>query len=413
MAKKKQVLIPQYMRKFHCIGPACEDTCCIGWNVQIDEDTYKKYRKTNYHELKEDLNSKVTRNRSNPSEFNYAKIKLDKDMRCPFLTAAKLCKIQGELGEDYLSVTCSIYPRSFSLINGVLEKSASLSCPEVARIALLNPDIMEFDLIEEESDKKIFIGSILDTQQPSISNRSLRYFWELRIFTIQLLQNREYRLWERLIILGLFYQKLDVYFRENRGQEVLELIASFNIAIQQGDYKDLLQQIPKQSAVQMELLREVSNIRLEKEIQSQRYLDCLNEFLLGIKYDQDLTVEETAERYEEAYETYYKPLMVEHEYILENYLVNYVFKNLVPISEEKEVFNSYGMMILHYALIKMHLIGIAGFHKENFSIDHVLKLIQSFAKLIEHDKPFKKHVFEILKASKVTTMAYMAILIKN
>ena len=105
--------------------------------------------------------------------------------------------------------------------------------------------------------------------------------------------------------------------------------------------------------------------------------------------------------------------MAEHEYILENYLVNYVFKNLFPLSGEKRIFDNYVMLIVHYAMIKLLLIGMAGYHKENFSVDHVLKLIQSFAKTIEHNNAYLKNVSDLLRANKFNTMPYMAILIKN
>lgn len=64
-------------------------------------------------------------------------------------------------------------------------------------------------------------------------------------------------------------------------------------------------------------------------------------------------------------------------------------------------------------MIKMLLIGMAGFHKEDFNTDHVVKLIQSFAKTIEHNTVYLQKVFTLLKTNNLTTMAYMAILIKN
>ena len=52
MAKTRTILQPQYVAKFQCIGPACEDSCCIGWRVQIDKDTYQNYRKCSDDELR-------------------------------------------------------------------------------------------------------------------------------------------------------------------------------------------------------------------------------------------------------------------------------------------------------------------------------------------------------------------------
>src|ERR1035438_6632799 len=34
---KVTLVRPEYAEKFHCIGPACEDSCCVGWRVEIDE----------------------------------------------------------------------------------------------------------------------------------------------------------------------------------------------------------------------------------------------------------------------------------------------------------------------------------------------------------------------------------------
>ncbi|MNJ65809.1 hypothetical protein D3C77_618480 [compost metagenome] len=105
--------------------------------------------------------------------------------------------------------------------------------------------------------------------------------------------------------------------------------------------------------------------------------------------------------------------MNQHEYVLENYLVNYVYAYLFPLGNGNEVFEEYIMMVIHYAMIKMHLIGMAGYYKESFSLDHVIKLIQSFAKAIEHSTSFLQTVRELLRKNEYNSMAYMAILIKN
>lgn len=94
-------------------------------------------------------------------------------------------------------------------------------------------------------------------------------------------------------------------------------------------------------------------------------------------------------------------------------MVNYVFNRLFPLARGKEVFEEYIMLVIHYSMIKMHLIGMAGFHKENFAVEHVIQLIQSFSKTIEHNSQYVKDVRELLRKNGFTTMAYMAILIKN
>jgi len=35
---------PDYYEDFSCIGGACPDTCCSGWQIVIDESSLEKYR---------------------------------------------------------------------------------------------------------------------------------------------------------------------------------------------------------------------------------------------------------------------------------------------------------------------------------------------------------------------------------
>lgn len=41
-----QYTAPHYYKKFQCIGGDCPDTCCAGWQIQIDPASLRKYRKT-------------------------------------------------------------------------------------------------------------------------------------------------------------------------------------------------------------------------------------------------------------------------------------------------------------------------------------------------------------------------------
>ena len=411
--KKRTLLIPQYMKSFQCVGPACEDSCCAGWRVDIDHGTYKKYQRVRDEELSRLFDGCIARNRAaGHGEGNYAKVKLLKDASCPFLNEEKLCRIQLKRGEGYLSDVCSTYPRVVNIIDGVAERSATVSCPAAARLALLAPDIMEFDEAEEEVSVRNIIRSDINTNDLKLKSKPQKYFWELRFFSVGLLQNRNYLLSERLIILGMFCRKLQDYISESRLDEIPELITTYTNIIEDGSFRDSLSNIPVQYAIQMELLKEISDKRYFLGIQSQRYVKCYSEFLNGIQYTAEAKVEEIGQRYRDFYNQYYLPFMTGHEHILENYLVNHVFKNLFPFTEEKSLFDSYMMLVLHYALIKMHLIGMAGFHKR-LDEELAIMLIQSFAKTTEHSRKYLDNVADLLKQNGYNTMAYMAILIKN
>ncbi|OMC64226.1 lysine-N-methylase [Paenibacillus odorifer] len=411
--KKRIVLVPAYLEKFSCIGSDCEDTCCIGWNVDIDRKTYKKYNNVSDKEMKPLLSKHIKRKRSNPSEISYAEIAMKSDASCPLLNEDKLCSIQKTLGEDYLSVVCSTYPRISNQVNETLEKSATLSCPEVARLALLNPEGIQFNQIEESINVRIPLKKLLNTTHEKALYRIDEHFWDLRIFTIQVLQNRNYSIAHRLVVLGMFYQKVQGFLSEGHFNDIANQISTYNSLLEDGSFREGLAGIPTSSTIQMQLLKALADIRVSHGVQSSRYLECFNELLDGIQYTKGSTVEEITERYQLAYKEYYAPFMTPNEYILENYLVNYVYKNLFPSSSNTDIFDSYILLVVHYSLIKLHLIGMAGHHKENFEVDHVIKLIQSFAKTVEHNSLYLREIIELLKKNNYSSMAYMAILINN
>lgn len=411
--RKKVFLAPQYFRKFRCIGSDCEDSCCVGWTVNIDKETYKKYRSVQNSELRPLLDKYVTRERKNGGDLlNYAKIKMtDVDAICPFLDDKKLCRIQLEYGEGYLSKVCTTYPRSGNKVDNTIEMVTSLSCPAAAKLALLNSEIMEFDEYEDIPYSWLVGTYKLDTQDKQLVNRPLKYFWDIRVFTIDILQNRKYFIWERLIILGLFIEKLNNCVNENKISDIPNIIQSYNNMIEKGIFKGTLDTILADCTVQLQLITDIIDIRVNRGVFSKIYLECYNEFLKGINYSEEATKEEIIINYERAFEDYYKPYMDNHEYILENYLVNYVFAKLFPFTDG-EIFDAYMMLILHYAIIKVHLIGMAGYNK-GLDEDIVIKLISTFTKVVDHNIVFLKDIAKQLKEKNYNTLAYMTIMIKN
>jgi lysine-N-methylase len=414
VAKKSIVLIPQYLNQLNCIGSRCEDNCCYGWKVIIDKKTYEKYRKVTDQELKPLLDKNVKRNRSNPTEVNYAKINLNEQERCPFLNDNKLCNIHNKLGSQYLSKVCTSYPRVTNLLDGTYERAATMSCPEIVRISLLNKEQMEFDEIEEDDKSQNIIKYILETKGINSIGKLSRYLWELRIFSISLIQNRNYRLWERLIILGLFMKKVSEYSDDKVLDKIPQLIEQYNQTIASNALSLELDKIPTNLCIQMELMKEISDQRFALNFSKINavYVKCVTEFLYGINYLKNDKIENITERYRDAHDHYYKPFMDEHEYILENYVVNYIFKELFPVSNKLDAFQSYVKLILNYSYIKMLLIGVAGHHKK-LDEDMIVRVIYSFSRAVEHNTEFLDRIFNIINSNGFATMPYMSILIKN
>lgn len=406
--KKITMLIPQYVKNFQCIGSECEDTCCVGWKITIDEITYKKYKKIDNYEMRKKLAQCIGRHRTCTNKYEIGKIKLDNGI-CPFLSENKLCDIYKALGEEYLSNTCATYPRLNCQVDGVMEQGLSLSCPEAARLILLNKESIQFD-----QEERRFTGRDLGVQCIQTNkkfNTWKSYFWDIRIFTISLLQNRNYKVEERLFILGIVYRSIEEAITEDKIYIIPSILEKYNKNLESEVYRDVLQDIPKVIEMQLKFCKELIDIRNSTIIKNESYIRCLSELLAGLNFKENVSLEECSEIYQEGYEKYYKPFMDEHSYMIENYLVNYIFVEQMPI-KQKMPFDSYVKLILHYALIKIHLIGQASYHRELTS-ENVVHTIQTFARTFEHNRVYFNDILSLMQKNNYMDLAHMAILIKN
>ncbi len=403
------LLIPEYIKKFKCIGPDCEDTCCSSWRIPIDKGTYKKYKNVNEQELATLLNKSVKRNKNNGTDQEYAFVLLDEAKRCPLLTEASLCSVQEKLGESYLSKVCTTYPRVLSEINGSLEKSASLSCPEVARLALTNSKLMSFEYIESEANN-YFISGKLNKSQTSLYT-SL-YLWEIRAFCIEILQYRNTSLEMRIIFLGVFINEFQSLINMGDIKEIPNLIEYYRESLYGNDISELLEENPNpnQYKLHLVLISVINNMHL-KGVNTLRYSQCLEDFSQGLGSFTG-NMEELISKYVTGYKSYYSPFFNNHEYILENYLVNYVFQNLFPLGLKKSFFENYALLVLHFSIIKVILVGI-GLNDKELTIDKSIKLIQSFEKEISYNKIYMTSIFEVFKNSDYINMFNLTSLIKK
>ena len=143
-----KVIAPNYYKKFSCIADKCHHSCCIGWEIDIDNDTYEQYKNLNT-EFGKKLNDNIE------YDGEIASFKLCDDECCPFLNKNNLCEIILNLGEESLCQICSDHPRFRNYYSDRVEIGLGLTCEEVARI-IINENA-KFELIEIDETKEIGI----------------------------------------------------------------------------------------------------------------------------------------------------------------------------------------------------------------------------------------------------------------
>jgi lysine-N-methylase len=421
--KPSKRLQPQSYHAFRCIGADCEDTCCVGWIVNVDKSTYEAYQRCDDPELGPRLHQLVTINTPSVSDDNYARINLD-GPGCPFLSEG-LCGIQNKLGEEFLPIMCSAYPRVMNMVDDVLQRSLDLSCPEAARIILLDPNPMEFD--EDEGpphDPRLANLSVLRTQNGK-SNKPYQHFREIREFVIRLLQYRAFPLWKRLMILGSVCDQLQEMAGKGRQEQTPEFLEACRDAIERDLLGKAMNAHRPQPAAQLELVLELIVGRIGSDFTTPRLLGCYQKFMQSMDWTVESSMNDIGRRYAAGHSQYYAPFLERHQHMLEHYLVSYVHRTLFPLGPQESsrglavhhiahsISEQCLLLLAHYAIIQTLLVGMAAFHQAEFGTGEAILVIQSFTKAFEHSPSFPERALKILAEKGVKSCAALAILIRN
>jgi len=403
---------PTYAGEFRCIGPACEDTCCQGWTVPIDQDTWKKYQGLPESGLRSVIQASVVRQPEPAKPVVFAMIRMNHENQCPLLTPDRLCGIQAELGEQMLSHACHTYPRVIHSIGGVKETALTLSCPEAARLVLLTRSLRTPtppDLAEQATHISENSGNPLPPD-----------FWAIRSTTLHLVRDSAYPLWQRLFLLSVLCQRLDAIARGELKLSTLNFLAGFQDSVAGGTLRASMQSLPIDPNAQVDIVLRLAGLMLHKSNIRPRFVECIRAFTTGIGNGPGSTLQSLTAHYNFAHDRYFQPFVERYPWILENYLVNTILRCQFPYGKEGMVpgavpsmSKEFALLTAQFTLIKGLLIGVAGFHREQFNATHVIHTVQAAAKHFEHHPEFLSNAHTLLVESRMDGARGMAILLRN
>lgn len=138
-----KTIIPNYYKNFKCIAQKCRHNCCIGWEIDIDEETLSHY---------ENIKGNFSKALMEGIEYHddCACFRLDGKGRCAFLNENNLCDIILNIGEDSLCQICNDHPRFRNFYSDRIEMGLGLCCEEAGRIILCHD--VPFSLVELSDD---------------------------------------------------------------------------------------------------------------------------------------------------------------------------------------------------------------------------------------------------------------------
>lgn len=351
---------PDYFKYFNCIADKCEDTCCAGWGIVIDDKSYEKYIN-----LDSDFGNVL---RSKIVEDEGDKVFLLNGDRCSFLNENNLCDIYNNIGEDGLCYTCRQYPRYLEEFGSLREVGISLSCPEACRIILNHKEKVNFELEEIEEE----ISSYNDINANLYLN-----LMQIRKIILSIIQDRSIDIDIRSSILLIFIGEVQEKIDSNEINSIKDVINKYL-------NKDYISKV----------IKNIDKYKSKKDIKYVNIKSILNTFkdLKHIKTNDILGIDdilryffqskEDKELYFKNYNSfndYYK----DNEYKFEQILVYYIYRYFLKSVFDYDAIGKIKFAIVSYVMIK-ELSSIRFLENKEFRDDDLVDIAHTYSKDIEH-----------------------------
>lgn len=306
---------------FKCTANKCKFTCCEGWDINIDKDTYERWEKDEKDSIYL-LNGVKTKECNGKEEYFINKETFEK---CPFLDCEGLCNIVKSHGEGYLSKTCHSFPRMNNNFGHKRELSLSCACPEVVEI---------LDKIHEK------IG-----MEPESSNDEEEDLLELKIreSLIDIVSQEEFSLDERLLI-G-FDMLLNILEDESYTSEesLLEELEKYS----DNEYRKEVAYVYNEIELnRVDSLLEINSLFLDM-VENYREVSNLKCILEDISnFAEEANIESLSEEWKE-----YKENFKEFHKLLEKCIVSKIYSNCIS-DDMEDMIISFQLIILEYLLTR-------------------------------------------------------------
>ena len=356
--------VPEYYDEFSCIASRCKDSCCAGWEIDIDEESYEYYR------TREGAFGDRLRESMFVAEDGGYRFKLKGPKRCAMLNDNNLCDLYTALGEESLCEVCTEYPR-FSLVYGQVEQKAlSLSCEEVGRILFGRSEPEQLIDIELPGDCED------DEEDPQL----VAFMEWVQKEAVAILQNRKHSITERTREFLAWCDRVQTIINYSQAKEDMSILDAWKNNDADREIKDW----------------EAKNVEgKEKPERCLSYDDFCDRFEIFLNMEEldDEWVNTKAEFEKLYHEDTYEKILLEYlnsddyaELGYEHLLVYFVYRYLMNAVYDYDIL-SYAKMIVVATLVVRDM-DAARFQRNggSFTMFDRIDVARIFSKEVEHSE---------------------------
>lgn len=400
LRKKKQRMLelmePDYMGKFSCTGSMCPDTCCQEWDIVMDPATCERYEKSPDLDFRRMLSRAIVHREEQGTDGakDVACIRLGRSGRCLFLRGDGLCMIQRRTEERNLSETCRTYPRVIYVWNeNYAERALCVSCPAAASLILGHKGPLHF--ISRQIAADAFAGLRITDEGERLAEECL----PLRRELLAILQDQGLPLLRRLQLADDFFWRAGALSGRRMDRRFHVLAQEEEAARQQlaeGTAEKM--SVPSLALAEQELLRlqQILSLRLESRSLRPAFREQLEQAVYFWGMTESLK-QESIERYRDAQRRYAAELVPQYSQVLENYVVNGVFKNVFVLEDEEAFYVQWFRLVLQLAVVRLLLMtAVEDADGSLPSRAEVFAIIQRTTRVIGHDSLYLRQAAAVL-----------------
>lgn len=393
---------PQYFKNFRCIGGKCANTCCYGWRIDWEEEEIAKLKNADNvsFELRALIENAFVPLEDNKNKFN---IKLNEENYCPLLTDEGLCRIQKEIGAEYLSAVCKNYPRLGIITKSSVYRFCRFTCGEVMSMLLNNDKAM--DLVNVELREKELHIQALNTTSENSKRPELKYFEEIFEFFYEIISNKKRDVEDSLVLGTLAAQSLTKLSKGNHFDQISQVIKKLKAQMHDGNQIKSVENIKPNYNVKLGLLGQLLKLICEK----YDYMDTMNALT-------DSDGRFNIDRYI-AGEAMLREHLKEKPFAMRNIALNLLFELNVPLrNDDLSIFENYAVYVTIFALLKLNAIAVAELQRQEkteFKIeDTIIRSAASICRTLCQNTKTDTLIMNVLNGNGMVSPGYLALLVK-
>ncbi|MXR35422.1 flagellin lysine-N-methylase [Craterilacuibacter sinensis] len=377
------MLVPAYLGKFSCLGPTCPDTCCYGWNVPVEHDSYKRLKNLGDPELKPLIAQALKRGQGKSGSGDFGLLDVGgADGRCPLLSSEGLCRLHARCGEAVLPDICATYPRITIEAAGQYVQTASPSCPEVARLLVEDAGAVELTIMQRTVRQRM-----VRTTAESVLNENIRVLY------LGVLGSQDIPLWQRLGLLLLIAESVDaarggpVATGIVRDLEIQRVLDEWQRLLASGDAMQAVVLWQRDDDLHLQLLAALSRLRTRWPLTRRRYCELVDEAAAGW----DSGTPATAALAD-----------TDMDAVLGRVLYNHALGSYAPLAPESTLVANTVLLCTQYLSLRFWWAGLALARGRALTAPEQAELLANYYREVMHNPPYLSESVRVLNETGFT-----------